>query len=464
MSRLLVFTALLAGLSGYLIGHWQPVNGKHETENVLEQVAAGTKASRYVCPMHAEIVGEQPGSCPICGMDLVKQKTTGGLQDGSGFPEVTITPSVEHNLGVRVAEVVYGDLKRNIETIGKITRIDPMARRTITPPIRGELVYIADKQQGDLVEAGELLFTVTSGELLEHEKAFQDAFQSGDRATANAMIPQLSDMGLSSDQIARLQDGDAPVMPVEVHAFEDGFIYTRRGRPGEKVHTGFTVFNVGGNYRVIEVTAEIFERQWGWIEEGQTARMTVRGLPGTVFEGKVVRVEPPVGYTTRSLEVGLRFRTDNVELSQSMFAHVSIDGQVRGNVLTVPTDSVIRTGAGDRVVLVRGDGLRFQPVPVVVGEEAGGQTEIRSGLRAGDRVVSSGQFLIDSESNLLAGFRRLATPGTAQPDGAGKHHHADPHSPAIEHPMHMGQDLTPGNQAVAAEDYRPATYLPAQRP
>ena len=464
MSRLLVFTTLLAGLTGYLIGHWQPVNGKDEAAKALEQVVAGTKASHYVCPMHPEIVDDQPGSCPVCGMDLVKQTTTGSLPGETGFPEVTITPSVEHNLGVRVAEVVYGDLKRNIETIGKITRIDPMARRTITPPIRGELIYIADKQQGDLVEAGELLFTVTSGELLEHEKAFQDAFQSGDRATANAMIPQLSHMGLSSEQIARLQDGDAPEMPVEVHAFEDGFIYTRRGRPGEKVHTGFTVFNVGGNYRVVEVTAEIFERQWGWIEEGQTARMTVRGLPGTVFEGKVVRVEPPVGYTTRSLEVGLRFRTNDAELSQSMFAHVSIDGQARKNVLTVPTDSVIRTGKGDRVVLVREEGRRFQPVPVVAGEEAGGRIEIRSGLRPGDRVVSSGQFLIDSESNLLAGFRRLATPGTAQPDGTREHHHAAPQPAALEHPMHMGQDGAPVNQAVAVEDYRPATYIPAQRP
>ncbi|HHH44320.1 MAG TPA: HlyD family efflux transporter periplasmic adaptor subunit, partial [Gammaproteobacteria bacterium] len=320
----------------------------------------------------------------------------------------------------------------------------------------------------DFVDAGELLFSVRSDELFEHEKAFQDAFRSGDRATASAMIPQLSDMGLSSDQIARLQAGETPDMPVEVHAFEDGFVYTRRGRPGGKVHTGFTVFNVGGNYRVIEVTAEIFERQWNWVKEGQTARMVVRGLPGTVFEGQVVRVEPPVGYTTRSLEVGLRFRTDNPGLTQSMFAHVSIEGQSRSDVLTVPTDTVIRTGAGDRVVQVLGKG-RFRPVPVVAGEEAGGRIEIRSGLSAGDRVVASGQFLIDSESNLLAGFRRLATPGTTPSDDAGEHHHAHAQAPrpgAVEQGLPNGQAHTSLQPATARGDdgYQPVTYIPAQRP
>ncbi len=467
MSRILLTTALLAGFAGYLIGHWRPAEDTPADGSRLEPVSDVARVSHYVCPMHAGIVSEDPGRCPICGMDLVEQAVPELQQAAAGLPEVTITPAVEHNLGVRTAQVVRGDMQRSIETIGKITRIDPMARRTITPPIRGELVYIADKQQGDFVDAGELLFTVRSEELFEHEKAFQDAFRSGDRATASAMIPQLSDMGLGSDQIARLQAGEAPEMPVEVRAFEDGFVYTRRGRPGGKVHTGFTVFNVGGNYRVIEVTAEIFERQWNWVKEGQKARMVVRGLPGTVFEGQVVRVEPPVGYTTRSLEVGLRFRTDNAGLTQSMFAHVSIEGQSRRNVLMVPTDTVIRTGAGDRVVQVLGEG-RFRPVPVVAGEEAGGRIEIRSGLRAGDRVVASGQFLIDSESNLLAGFRRLATPGTVPSGDAGEHHHA--HA-GTQQPDAAGQGLqgahehTPLKPASAQDDngYQPVTYIPAQR-
>lgn len=436
MSRTLVITALVAGLLGYLAGQLP------RTSEAPLDVVAHSATTGYVCPMHAGITADVAGSCPICGMDLVERESGATDDPAQGLPTVSVPSSIAHNLGIRTARVEHGDLQRSIETIGKITRVDPMARRTITPPIRGELLYIADRQAGDLVNAGELLFSVGSEELYEHQQSFQDVYQSGDRATANAMIPALSKMGMSSEQIANLQAGDEARMPVEVHAFEDGFVYTRRGRVGEQAHTGFTVFNVGGNYRVIEVTAEIFEQQWSWVKEGQQARMTVRGLPGVVFEGQVVRVEPPVGYTTRSLEVGLQFRTDNPELSQSMFAHVSIIGQPLRNVLLVPTDTVIRTGQGDRVVVVR-DKNHYQPTPVVAGEESDGMMEIRSGLQVGDKVVASGQFLIDSESSLRAGLRRLANPVVEQTDHA--------------------RHTAPG-QVVPEAGYRQVTYTAETQP
>ncbi len=369
-------------------------------------------ASAYVCPMHAEITSDKVESCPICGMELVAVKTplVNSNANDSEYPTVKINSSVAHNLGVRTAIVTRGKLPRNIETMGKITRVDPMARRTITPPIRGELLYIAEKYQGDMVEHGELLFTMTSKKLIEMQITYQKAFLSGDKATATGMIPKLRKMGVSLEQIGKLQSNKKP-LPVSVYAFEDGFVYTRRGRVGESVHTGFTVFNVGGNYQVIEVTAEIFERQWSWVSEGQLATMTVRGMPGISFEGRVVRVEPPVGYTTRSLEVALKFRTNNQQLSQSMFAHISIVGQAKENILLVPTDTVIKTGKGDRVVLLVGDN-QYQPIEVIAGEESNGITEIRSGIKEGDRVVASGQFLIDSESNIQAELNRMYSKNT----------------------------------------------------
>jgi Cu(I)/Ag(I) efflux system membrane fusion protein len=463
-----IFLSLATGLLGYLSGaYFGGIDDRqHEaTLPALEPIVEQRMASQYICPMHAVTLTDAPGKCPICGMELVNYESDVPQKgsDGNAWPVVKIAPVVVHNLGVRTAVVKKGDLQHSIETIGKITRVDPMARRTLTPPIRGELVYIADKHDADLVTAGELLFSVKSDELFEYERAFQDTYRSGDRATANAMVPQLRAMGLTPDQIARLQAGESPEMAVEVHAFENGFIYTRRGHVGLKVNKGVTIFNVGGNYRVIEVTAEIFERQWGWVEQGQRATMTVRGLPGTEFEGEVVRVEPPVGYTTRSLEVAIKFKTDDPQLTQSMFAHVSIAGQPRKDVLMVPTDTVIRTGEGDRVVLARSDN-RFQPVPVVAGEEAGGMIEIRSGLQAGDRVVASGQFLIDSESSLLAGFRRLAMPGTDTPDSPHPHQHAETRQPqqppASDNLLHLEHDAAPGTQTHTPDGYQPVSYTP----
>lgn len=344
------------------------------------------------------------------------------IADELGYPTVTIASSVSHNLGIRYAAAERKDLPRNIETIGKITRVDPMARRTVTPPINGALAYIVDKQDGDFLERGELLFTVVSDELFDLQKAYQNAVLSGDPSVAAEIITELREMGLNPDQIAALQNGAAPEFPVEVYASEDSYIFSRRGVAGESVHTGFTVFNVGGHYNVIEVTAEIFERQWSWVAAGQTASMTVRGLPGAVFAGIVARVQPPVGFTTRSLEVVLKFNTDDPVLAQSMFAHVSISGRPKENVLVVPSGAVIRTGSEQRIVLKRNDGS-YQPVIVVAGEESGGMVEILSGLQEHDMIVTSGQFLIDSESNLLADFSRLSTVDITQSTSTDSHLH-----------------------------------------
>ncbi len=362
----------------------------------------------YVCPMHPEVTSDSPGSCPICGMDLVLHKHGKAETDAAhAHPVVTISPEIIHNLGIRLATAVRGDLPHNIETIGKITRIDHTARRIITPPISGTLTFIAEKYSGDEVSKGELLFKISSPQLLEQQKKFLQLSADGETAAASAMIPQLLGLGLTEQQISELQSGQTNAVPVEVYAREDGYIFTRRGEVGDAVPTSFTVFNIGSNYQVVEVTAEIFERQWGWVAEGQKATMQVRGLPGISFGGTVVDVEPPVGYTTRSLEVRLKFKTDHPGLSQSMFAHVSIIGKKRRQILMVPRQSVIRSEQGERVVLFRQKGL-YQPVQVVAGEESESMIEIISGLEEGDLVVSSGQFLIDSESDLQSAFLRMS--------------------------------------------------------
>lgn len=411
---LIIITAV-AGLSGFVIGQQSlirprslfakqiEVPANHHLQSPLQEKAV------YLCPMHPETAFDSPGDCPICGMSLVRHQHSHDLGgSNNALPAIRISPAVKHNLGIKVAKASLGELKHSIETLGKITRIDLTARRIINPPSEGIISYIVDKRSGDEVIAGELLFSISSEQLLEQQRLFQELIAAGDSSEASLMIPQLIKLGLNHKQISKLQAGEPAKFTAHVYAREEGYIFSRRGEVGDSIPTRFTVFNIGSNYQVVEVTAEIFERQWGWIKEGQQANMTVRGLPGMIFSGKVVGVEPPVGYTTRSLEVRLKFKTDNPGLSQSMFAHVSISGQSRKNILMVPRDTVIRTGDEDRVVLITADGL-FQPTTVVVGEESSGMIEIISGLAKNDTVVSSGQFLIDSESNLQAALKRMVT-------------------------------------------------------
>ncbi len=412
----------------------QTVLNKNELETIVTSKSVSTQ---YICPMHSHIVSDESGDCPICGMDLVVNKAHGiaingpqmsmdQIQDQSfthtkvesnvlidkkksfheKFPAVQIDSQVLNNLGVRVAQVYRGELQRSIETLGKITRVDPMARRRITPPVKGTIVYIADKVQGDTITQGELLFSIKSPELEKIQRAYQLAYKKSKNKIAASLLSVLYKSGMNPEQIAQLQRGSGTDLASMVYASEAGFVYAQRGKVGDRVNKGFTMFNLGGDYQLIEVTAEIFERQWPFIEEQQAAIMQVRGLPGKQFIGKVTRVEPPVGYTTRSLEIRLKFKTNHPGLSQSMFARVNIQGNTRKNLLLVPSEAIIRTGNGQRVVSINSKG-HFLPVSVVAGEESKGLTEIISGLNEGDKIVVSGQFLIDSESQLSAGFSRM---------------------------------------------------------
>ena len=385
-----------------------------QSENNVSSAYSLSK-QKYVCPMHSHIISDHEGSCPICGMNLVAKKVEKKIvvnhhnEHGQRqYEPVEINTSNLQKLAIKTEIVTLGKLSHEIETLGKITRIDPMAKTRITPPINGKLSYVVDKYSGDTVKQDEHLFSVISDELFSLQKALKKAYGSGDKTRANGLVDKLSAMGIDAEQIAKLQQGAAANLPIKIYALENGFIFAKRGRVGQNITDSFTVFNLGGNYQVIEVTAEIFERQWDLVKEGQSATMQMRNLPGETFSGIVERVDEPVGYTTRALEVRIKFKTDRTDLSQSTFARVIIKGKTRHQLITLARDAVIRTADGDRVVKVLKDGY-FQPVAVVVGEESNGRIEIRSGIKVGDKVVSSGQFIIDSESNIQSALKRMMT-------------------------------------------------------
>ncbi|MDT8407799.1 MAG: efflux RND transporter periplasmic adaptor subunit [Methylococcales bacterium] len=320
---------------------------------------------------------------------------------------VKIDPAVVHNLGIRTETVTRTDLTRTVEAIGKITRVDETAKRLVTPPIDGQLLFIAEKYQGDEVKQGERLFTVGSTQLTALQMAFQQAMNQPNLTLAESLRGQLLEQGLTPSQLRELTEGAVPNFTVDVFAPEDAFVFDRRGRVGETVHPRVTVFSLGGRGRRIQVTAEILERQWRWVKAGQSARMTVRGLPGEVFTGQVKRVEPPVGFTTRALEAQLLFSSDHPGLSQSQFATLRIDAPPIKNALSVPQEAVIYDIDGARVVMRDGQG-RFLPVKVELGEQGDGRVALRSGLNEGDTIVVSGQFLLDAESQLQGVWQRFS--------------------------------------------------------
>ena len=192
----------------------------------------------------------------------------------------------------------------------------------------------------------------------------------------------------------------------------DGTITERLPETGVAVDTQSKVVTLGGVNRV-PVVVSAFEGQAPWIDRGQRITVRVPTLPGTEFTGQVDRTDREINFSTRTLPVYVGFNTADPRLRYGMLVDVTIEAAAHENVLRIPREALIRTGSDNRVILARGAG-RFQPVPVVPGLESEEYIEILSGLEEGQQVVVSGQFLIDSESNLSSGLQRLHSTDHAQ--------------------------------------------------
>ncbi|TCK19290.1 Cu(I)/Ag(I) efflux system membrane fusion protein [Thiogranum longum] len=369
--------------------------------------------SHYVCPMHPEIITSEAGSCPVCGMDLVLAENEAAASAG-GPPQVWISPVMEHNLGIRTSPVQRGTLQRLIRTTGSISKITPSGGRTIMPRLAGRVEWVLERSTGESVRRGEELAKIFSPERLQAQQDYLAAFRAGDNDAMKQHWETLAKLGFPGNKVRKLEESGEVERNLTLYAPQDGSIMEIPLKEGDPVEADTTVARLGGLI-VANVSAEVFERQWTWLKYGQRAVMTIPSLPGEEFEGTVERVNESISYKTRTLTVRLRFLTMNPLLRKSMFASVTIYAQPHEDVLWVPADAVIRTGDGERVIVVRDDG-HYQPVEVRAGIVSNGRVEILSGLQGDETVVVSGQFLIDSESSLTASFRRMQEPEASKPE------------------------------------------------
>ncbi len=407
-----------------LLSGWLLFADRHSMEGGDAQLDAigSVGETRYVCPMHPEIISHDKGHCPICGMDLVPLEDEGKADDAHGAPQVWISPAMEHNLGIRTTKVQRGTLPRLIRTTGSLSKITPSGGRIIKPRLSGRVEWVLERDQGERVKRGEAVAKIFSPERLQAQQDYLVAFRAGDNEAMQQYWETLAKLGFPGSKVRKLEESGEPEKNLTIYAPQDGSIVEITVKAGDPVEADTTLMRLGGLI-VVSVTAEAFERQWTWLEYGQRATMTIPSLPGETFEGTVERVNESISYKTRTLSVRLRFLTLNPLLRKSMFANVTIYAQPHRNVLWVPADAVIRTGDGARVIVVHDNG-HYQPVEVRAGIVSDGRVEILSGLQDGETVVVSGQFLIDSESSLTASFRRMQEPdAVAHSHGEHGHEH-----------------------------------------
>jgi len=404
----------------------------------------------YVCPMHPQIVRQQPGSCPICGMDLVlleqEEQRVGGerevlyyrhphdpgitseqpMQDELGMEylpvyaderaAVTIAPEVVNNLGVRTAQVERSRLWRRIDTVGYV---DYNQSHLIHVHLRADgwidRLYIASS--GERVTQGQRLFDVYSPKLVNAQDEYLQARASGNQNLVRASRERLLALGVAESQIDEMLRRGRALQVVTYYAPADGVVATLNAPQGMYVKPEMEVMSIA-DLASVWVYAEVFEQQANWVAVGQPAEVRLAYQPEQTWEGEVEYVYPDLAPQTRTLRVRLRFPNPDEQLKPNMYADVTIFGGAREDIVVVPREALIRTGRGERVILALGGG-RFVPRRVVSGMESGDFVEIAAGLEPGQTVVVSGQFLIDSEASLKASLRRMQSPEAGDAAAAG---------------------------------------------
>jgi Cu(I)/Ag(I) efflux system membrane fusion protein len=357
---------------------------------------------------------DKPGKSPM-GMDLIPVYE--GAEPGAGAADekaLRISPAVVNNMGVRTADVVRRTLNLQINTVGFIVPDDELTQ-DVHVRSEGWIEKLMVKTAGERIKQGELLFQLYSRALTNAQAEYVQALKIGREALARAARTRLEALGMSERQIQQVGKAGKPSQLVDVYAPQDGYVVALNVREGMFIQPDTTVF-VLADLSTIWVMVEVYEDQANQVQPGQKAEMRLRFVPGKIWEGTVDYVYPTIDAKSRTVRVRLQFNNPSEELKPNMYAEITIHGKARENVLSIPRDALIRSGKSERVILALGDG-RFRPAQVVSGMESGDRMEIVVGLREGERVVSSGQFLIDSEASLDASLLRMVDPSEA-PDAS----------------------------------------------
>lgn len=382
------------------LGHDLPSKPLHSSASV----AAERKPVKYRHPMNPAIFSDTPAKDDM-GMDYIPVYADG--EESAAGPGFTIAPEVVNNLGVRTAPVERGDLSRRIETVGYID-YDERVLSHVHLRANGWVENLKVRTLGERVRRGDLLLEVYAPDLVNAQREYLQALGGIQESLKTAARERLLALGVPESQIQQVEKERRVRQLTAVYARQDGIVSALNLREGMYVTPEMELMTLA-DPTTVWVQVEVFEQQAGWLAVGQKAEVRLPHAPGEVWEGTVEYIYPEVDAKTRAVRARLRFPNSGERLKFNMFADVTIHATPRARVLHIPREALIRTGSEQRVVVDLGGG-HFEARPVTVGIEAGDRVEIRSGLKEGERVVTSAQFLLDSESSVRASLQRMTLP------------------------------------------------------
>jgi len=381
---------LLAGGGGYWLGQ----RGGDTTPTTATS-ADGRKILYYYDPMFPNQKFDKPGKSPF--MDMQLEPKYADEAGGSGAaPGVSIDPSAMQNLGIRVVEAKMGSLAATLNVTGSV---DFNQRDVAIVQARsgGFVSRVYARAPGDVIRAGAPIADLQLPEWGGAQTEFLAVKRLGKPELTAAARQRLRLMGMSDGLIAGVERSGRTNGTITITSPISGVIQTLEARAGVTLAQGQTLAQVTG-IGTVWLNAAVPEAQAGAVRTGQSATATFTAFPGETFGGRIIAILPTAQADSRTLTVRIELVNRGGRLRPGMFAQVALGGDARPALL-VPSEAVIRTGTRTIVMLATGDG-RYHPAEVRAGREGGGQTEILEGLAAGEKVVASGQFLLDSEASL----------------------------------------------------------------
>ncbi len=425
----LLLAALAAG--GFFLGRIT-TDGTTTVARHEMSIAEGERKILYwQAPMDPTEMYDRPGKSKM-GMDLIPvYEDEAGMESGS---TVSIDPATVQNMGVRTDHARQMDFSRMIRTVGEV-RYDEERLYLVNAKISGWIEKLYVNFIGDQVRQGDPLMEIYSPELVATQQEYLLALKNY-RMLVESSVPSVREdaQKLLASARTRLEYWDIPPSEIErleqtgevkkttlLEAPATGIVVKRDAMEGAYIEAGMDLFEIA-DLRTVWVHASFYDNEAPWISEGQPVEMELSYLPGKTYTGQVSYIYPYLREKARDVHVRLIFSNPDLDLKPGMYANIRLQGKVIPDALVVPSEAVIRSGTRAIVFVAHGEG-RFEPREIRIGEEGGaGNSLVRvlSGLLGDEEVVTSAQFMLDSESRLQEVIRKMLqerTQSDAQPAG-----------------------------------------------
>ncbi|MDG6774664.1 efflux RND transporter periplasmic adaptor subunit [Thiomicrorhabdus sp. ZW0627] len=396
-------------------GHYVHAADTQQKDGNLPTLGEDDGVYKYVCPMHPQIVRDHEGTCPICGMKLVKQR----FSQEQSAPEVTLkgngqasggNAGVQQEFSIRTAKAETHTLWKYIPTFGKVVA-DETKVVHIHPRASGWISDLTVRNNGDAIQKGQLLYRIYSPEIVSAQDDYLQVIQNQRRlgAQANSLVNsakiRLQLLGLDDQTIKSIAKQGEPIHKIPVYAPQTGVVNDLMVQTGMYVQPQTELMSLT-DLSDIWVEAEVLPRQQAWLKNGLTVDVLTQAYPGKHWESYIDYLYPSADPVTQAVKVRIPLKNESMLFKPNMLVKTIIYGGPRKNVLAIPLEAVIDDGDTKRVVVMNDKG-GFQVKKVVTGMQTQGIVEVLSGIKEGEEIVISGQFLIDSESQVQANLRRL---------------------------------------------------------